>query len=548
VWNERQRREAVELHDFSAARVVVAGAPRFDEFFALEPRVSREGFFAPLGLEPARPTLLYLCSSRFIAARELEYLGTWLAALRASGAPLERCNVIVRPHPDVTLVDGGPEPETVTWPDMRQATGWVQRPFGDPAALVLRTTYGTPQAFFECLHHAHAVVALNTSAELEAGIAGRPVYTVLSTDAAADGQANTIHFDYLLREQGGFVHYAPDLGSHVAQLAAALKASRDTASIHRFIAEFLRPLGDQPVAPLLARMLADRAANAEGGLQTDEQGGFQTLPLPDLASPDVEERPTVPLGAGGSARILATPSTRRITRRGVATLPPALDAWLASDVAPGDVVYDIGAGVGASTIVAALQRGAVVVAFEPGFAAFHQLCDNVVLNGCGGTVIPLPIALAAKAGLRALAYPHVAGSDHHALRAREWRPGREMPGDRYSQPVCAETLDDVARRHRLPPPQAIRIAVRSGAGDVLRGSAGLLDTHRPRSILVMLKDAAEASDVQNAAAEAGYVVAPAGDAPAGRGVVMRLVPDAERPRTSRWGALRRAAGRVRVRS
>ena len=145
----------------------------------------------------------------------------------------------------MVLVDGGPEPQAITWAAMRQATGWVQRPFNDPAAVVLRTTYGTPQAFFECLHHADAVVALNTSAELEAGIAGRPVYTVLSTDDAADGQANTIHFDYLLQQHGGFVHYAADLASHVAQLAAAVSAPPDTASIRSFIGAFLRPLGDR---------------------------------------------------------------------------------------------------------------------------------------------------------------------------------------------------------------------------------------------------------------------------------------------------------------
>src|SRR5690242_6601089 len=146
---------------------------------------------------------------------------------------------------------------------MRQATGWVQRPFDDPAAIVLRTTYGTPQAFYECLHHSRAVVALNTSAELEAGIAGRPVYTVLSTDDAADGQANTIHFNYLLREHGGFVHYAPDLASHVEQLAAAVDGPADTGAIRTFIGAFLRPLGDAPVAPALAQMLIDRAAALE---------------------------------------------------------------------------------------------------------------------------------------------------------------------------------------------------------------------------------------------------------------------------------------------
>ena len=547
VWNERQRQEAVELHDFPADRVVVAGAPRFDEFFAIEPRVPRDAFFAPLGLDPQRPTLLYLCSSRFIAARELAFIGSWLHALRAAGPPLDQCNVIVRPHPDVQLVDGGPEPEAVTWPGMRQATGWVQRPFDDTAAVVLRTTYGTPQAFYECLHHARAIVALNTSAELEAGIAGRPVYTVLSTDDAADGQANTIHFNYLLREHGGFVHYAPDLASHVGQLAAAVDTPAETHSIRTFIGAFLRPLGNVPVAPALAEMLIDRAtaqgSTARSVVPAAAVAGRGVSPA-DVSPP--ESRPTVGLGSPESTvRLYATAATERSTRRGAVTLPPALDAWLSSDVAPGEVLYDIGAGVGAATLTAALRRNAVVVAFEPGFAAFHELCDNVILNGCAGSVVPLPVALGAQAGLRSLAYPHGAGSHQHALRGREWRPGREVPGERYTQPVCAETLDDLVRRHRLPPPHALRVAVRSGAGDVLRGAVDVLDTHRPRSVLVMLKDEGEATEVQAAAAQLGYRAAEAVEPSSGHGLTLRLVPDGDRPRprATIWRRLRRGARR-----
>ena len=560
VWNERQRQEATELHDFPADRVVLAGAPRFDDFFALEPRVSRDAFFAPLGLDPGRPTLLYLCSSRFIAARELEFIGRWLNTLRAAGSPLDRCNVVVRPHPDVVLVDGGPEPEAVTWSGMRQATGWVQRPFDDAAAIVLRTTYGTPQAFYECLHHARAVVALNTSAELEAGIAGRPVYTVLSTDEAADGQANTIHFNYLLREHGGFVHYAPDLSTHVGQLAAAVNAPADTAAIRTFIGAFLRPLGDTPVAPALAQTLIDRAAARESGARSvvpvagastasdgavdDDAVVGQGFSPADLGSADA--RPTVGLGSPDSGvRLYATMATRRFTRRGAFTLPPALDAWLSSDVAPGEVLYDIGAGVGAATLTAAMRRNAVVVAFEPGFAAFHELCDNVILNGCAGSVVPLPLALGAQAGLQPLAYPHGAGSGEHALRRREWRPGREGPGEQYTQPVCAETLDDVVRRHRLPAPHALRLAVRSGAADVLRGAVDVLETHRPRSILGMLKDESEATEVLAAAAQLGYRASEAAESSSGQGPALRLVPDGDRarPRATIWRRIRRGARR-----
>src|SRR5574339_1205243 len=38
VWNDRQRIEAVKMHGVPAERVVVTGAPRFDEFFRMQPQ------------------------------------------------------------------------------------------------------------------------------------------------------------------------------------------------------------------------------------------------------------------------------------------------------------------------------------------------------------------------------------------------------------------------------------------------------------------------------------------------------------------------------
>ena len=51
--------------------------------------------------------------------------------------------------------------------------------------------------------------------------------------------------------------------------------------------------------------------------------------------------------------------------------------WLWRDVGIGDVVYDIDCGDGAYAMLAAKYHGAVVVAFEPGYAAFKALCDNL---------------------------------------------------------------------------------------------------------------------------------------------------------------------------
>ncbi len=255
VWNKRQRREAKDLHGIPYGRVELTGAPRFDAFFACEPGISREGFCEPLGLDPARPIVAYVCSSEFIADRELRYVQRWLAGLRASPDPLLRdAGVFVRPHPDLPLLQDDVPATKVTWPGVEGVIGTVQRPFDDPRAIVLNTTSVTPQGLYECLHHSAAVVGLNTSAEIEAGILGKPVFTVLADDESASGQRQTLHFDYLLKSAGGFVELASSLDEHYAQLAAALALGGASApGIKKLAKRFVRPLGwSLPASTLLA--------------------------------------------------------------------------------------------------------------------------------------------------------------------------------------------------------------------------------------------------------------------------------------------------------
>jgi FkbM family methyltransferase len=603
VWNELQRKEAVELHDYPAQRVVVVGAPRFDEFFTLRSVVSRNQFLAPLGLDPSSPTLLYVCSSRFIAERELPFIQRWLAAVRGStSAALRGCNVIVRPHPDVTLVDDAAETVAVTWSAMPQATGWVQQPFGDPKAVVLRTTYRTQQAFFECLHHSAAVVGLNTSAELEAGIAGRPVFTLLVHDPGADGQSNTLHFNYLLRDQGGFVVCAPDLPAHVAQLGDALESPSDPSSIRTFIDGFLRPNGPGPVSELLAQRLVEIATRATAPIAPPSRGvdGEASLPpsreasadhragppqrtgepaLLDVGSPrdptsgggqagpavnttprvneatltsdddagvPEEARKKVRLGYPGSTvRVIATPETRPTRRKGVLELDKTIVDWLDEHVHPGDVAYDIGAGVGAYSLVVAMHRGALSVAFEPGFASFKRLVDNLLLNGCYRSVIPLPLALGDRNGLLELEYRGEAGGHGHSLRPREWRTRRDAIEAQYTQPVCAERLDDVVERHRLPRPRVMRVAMRRGAAAMIRGAGAVLRDPQLRSVLASVKGDEEAREVVSALEAYGFT-ASITEGEGGNRTVVLVRPSAQAGLSRAVGLLRRVTGRRRA--
>ena len=63
------------------------------------------------------------------------------------------------------------------------------------------------QDYFDSLFHSEAVVGVNTTAMVEAAIQGRTVHAVLA-DEFQDTQGGTLHFRYLLSENGGFLRVA----------------------------------------------------------------------------------------------------------------------------------------------------------------------------------------------------------------------------------------------------------------------------------------------------------------------------------------------------
>ena len=95
--------------------------------------------------------------------------------------------------------------------------------------------------YFDSLYHASAVVGLNTSAMIEAGILGRPVHTVLLPEFN-DSQEGTVHFHYLLDGPDALLWAARSLDQHADMLAASLEGrSADPDRSARFVRTFVRP-------------------------------------------------------------------------------------------------------------------------------------------------------------------------------------------------------------------------------------------------------------------------------------------------------------------
>jgi hypothetical protein len=240
VWNETQRTEAVELHGIEPERIRVVGAPNFDRFFeevaGIGRRLREEG-------QPA--TVLYLGSSPNIAADEPAIFDHWLEAVRsADDRPLRDAAVVVRPHP--ASVD--------RWRAWKAPRGVV---VDEPRAKV------DQPALARLLARADVAVALNTSAEIEAAIAGCPVVT-FRAGQEAPGQEGSVHFSYLLSGSGGFVEDSPSLDTHATRLAAVLRGEYDRTGTERFVESFVRPLGvDRPVSPIVASAILELVSAAD---------------------------------------------------------------------------------------------------------------------------------------------------------------------------------------------------------------------------------------------------------------------------------------------
>ena len=250
VWNEAQKAEAVSMHGTDPDDVVVTGAMVYDQWFARRPSSTREAFCARVGLDHGRPILLYLCSSPFIAPDEVLFIEKWIAAIRSAPDPgVRTASILVRPHPE----------NLQPWHrfDEKAFENVVVWPKGGASPV----DFESRNEFFDSMYHAAGAVGINTSAQIECGIVGRPVFSIRTPEYQRT-QDGTLHFRHLTSQGGGLLRLADDLETHVRQVAAALDDPEGTRrQIEQFVRAFTRPHGlDQPATPRMVQAIEELGA------------------------------------------------------------------------------------------------------------------------------------------------------------------------------------------------------------------------------------------------------------------------------------------------
>ncbi len=295
VWNEMQRREAAELHGIDPADVTVTGAQAYDHWFVQQPRLSRAEFCRKVGIPDDRPLLLYLCSSPFITPHEVTFVRRWIDGVRRAADPVLRgAAILIRPHPQ------NAEQWSAFEPSRYDAVGIWPRAGANPVDLDARADY------FDSMHYSTAVVGVNTSALIESGIVGRPVFSIIAEEFSGQ-QEGTLHFQHLKQVNGGLLHVGETMEQHLVQLAGAVNGGPERDQINAaksraFVEAFIRPHG--LAAPAAERFVAAVEAQA-------------AAPRP---SPS-----TVPLSVGVRRALLLpmAAAARAAVRRRQARRPPA---------------------------------------------------------------------------------------------------------------------------------------------------------------------------------------------------------------------------------
>jgi FkbM family methyltransferase len=176
----------------------------------------------------------------------------------------------------------------------------------------------------------------------------------------------------------------------------------------------------------------------------------------------------------------------QLNRLGSCKKEPETVEWIEAHMRSGDVLYDIGANIGAYSFVAhaATNGECKVYAFEPGFTTFAALSQNVLLNRCQEKIIPLHVALAHETKLLAFNYSSIApGAATHQLGGPTGNKEQTFKPV-FTQPILSYRLDDLVSQFVLQPANHIKIDVDGAELSVLCGAEKTLAQPNLHSLLI----------------------------------------------------------------
>jgi FkbM family methyltransferase len=160
--------------------------------------------------------------------------------------------------------------------------------------------------------------------------------------------------------------------------------------------------------------------------------------------------------------------------------------WLRHELRPDDVFWDVGANIGAITLIAA-RHCASVVSFEPAPATFANLEENVRANGLSNVRLK-QIALSNRDGEAILSLGPDCNSGMNSIALHR----SDQPG----VTVCTARADSLLAAGALPAPTVMKIDVEGAEAAVFAGLTSSLASPRLRAIVFESRKGADGSPAE----------------------------------------------------
>lgn len=248
VWNQSHFREVLKL-GMPAEKIIIGGAPIFDKWLSNDLSPSDlSSFCKKTGLNPEKPFILYLGSSKNIAKDESWLVESLVNQLQISGnRALQELQILVRPHPaNAAQLSKLSQENVVVW----------------PSSGSLPNSKTSFQDFYDSLFYSIGTIGINTSGMLDALVFNKPGITIL-VDRYSITQAQAIHYQDLYNSEALEVSRNME---ETLELITRLLNGRDEKIDKRrqFLCEFIRPRGKNiPAGRILASIIELMASGVE---------------------------------------------------------------------------------------------------------------------------------------------------------------------------------------------------------------------------------------------------------------------------------------------
>ncbi|MBI5578635.1 MAG: FkbM family methyltransferase [Deltaproteobacteria bacterium] len=187
---------------------------------------------------------------------------------------------------------------------------------------------------------------------------------------------------------------------------------------------------------------------------------------------------------------------------------PETIAWIEA-MPDGSVFYDIGANIGAFSLVAAAQHGRIkhIVSIEPAYHNFVALAQNIITNRLGELIIPLNCGIADKTMIGLFNYRKLmTGSAESVFGEPIDVKGAAFKPKAILQ-QAAFALDDLIRVLGLPFPTHIKVDVDGIETKIITGAKRTLTDPRIQGLMFEASSLDEEALICNTLSQYGFKLA-----------------------------------------